>query len=58
VWPTAAGAVMLMRLTTALITALFVAIAVGAPSRTPAPRLALAGLLVALTPMVLSFGGA
>lgn len=57
-WPTAAGAVMLMRLATALITALFVAIAVGALARTPAPRLAFAGLAVALTPMVLAFGGA
>jgi len=56
--PTATGAVYLMRLATALITALLVAIAVSALSRAPAPRLALVGLVVALTPMVLAFGGA
>ncbi len=57
-WPTVTGAVYLMRFTTALITALFVAIAVGALSRTPAPRVAFAGLAVALTPMVLAFSSA
>jgi hypothetical protein len=56
VWPRAAGAVYLMRLTTVLITALFVAFAVRALSRMASPRIALAGLAVALTPMVLSFG--
>jgi hypothetical protein len=56
-WPTAAGAVYLMRLTTVLITAAFVTMASTALSRTAAPRLALVGLLVALTPMVLAFGG-
>lgn len=57
-WPSAAGAVYLMRVATVLITALFVATAVRALSRAAAPRVALVGLAVALTPMVLSFGGA
>jgi Predicted membrane protein (DUF2142) len=43
---------------TVLITALFVAFAVRALSRTASPRVALVGLAVALTPMVLSFGSA
>jgi uncharacterized membrane protein len=58
VWPSAAGAVYLMRVATVLMTALFVALAVRALSRAAAPRVALVGLAVALTPMVLSFGGA
>ncbi len=58
IWPTASGAVYLMRFVTALITALFVAIAVRVLVRLAAPRLALLGLAVALTPMVLSFGAA
>jgi hypothetical protein len=58
VWPSAAGAVYLMRVATVLITALFVAIAVRALLRAAAPRVALVGLAVALTPMVLAFGGA
>ena len=57
VWPTATGAVYLMRLTSVFITALFVTIAVRALSRMPEPRVALVGLAVALTPMVLAFGG-
>ncbi len=56
--PTAAGAVYLMRVTTALMTAVLLTIAVSALSRLPGARIALAGLMVALTPMVLSFGGA
>jgi hypothetical protein len=58
VWPRAAGAVYLMRLTTLLITALFVTLAVRALLRMASPRIALVGLAVALTPMVLAFGGA
>jgi Predicted membrane protein (DUF2142) len=58
IWTSAAGAVYLMRLTTVVITALFIAFAVRALSRTALPRVALAGLAVALTPMVLSFGSA
>jgi hypothetical protein len=57
-WPDAPGAVYLMRFVTVLITALFVAFAVGALSRMASPRVALVGLAVALTPMVLSFGSA
>src|SRR5205085_234007 len=57
-WPNAPGAVYLMRFATVLITALFVAFAVGALSRMASPRVALVGLAVALTPMVLSFGAA
>ena len=57
-WPNAPGAVYLMRFVTVLITALFVAFAVRALSRTASPRIALVGLAVALTPMVLSFGSA
>src|SRR2546421_5202820 len=57
-WPNAQGAVYLMRFATVLITALFVAFAVGALSRMASPRVALVGLAVALTPMVLSFGSA
>jgi hypothetical protein len=56
IWPRAAGAVYLMRFTTVLITAFFVTIAVRALLRLAAPRIALVGLAVALTPMVLSFG--
>lgn len=56
IWPRASGAVYLMRLVTVLVTALFVAIAVRALLRLAAPRTALLGLAVALTPMVLSFG--
>ncbi len=58
IWPTAAGAVYVMRFVTVLITALFVAIAVRALLRLTAPRVALVGLAAALTPMVLSFGAA
>ena len=58
IWPTASGAVYLMRFVTALITALFVAIAARVLVRLAVPRLALQGLAVALTPMVLSFGAA
>ena len=58
VWPSAAGAVYLMRLATVVITALFAAFAVRALSRMSSPRIALAGLAVALTPMALSFGSA
>lgn len=58
IWPAATGAVYLMRLTTVVITALFVAFAVRALSRMPSPPVALVGLAVALTPMVLSFGSA
>ncbi len=58
IWPTAAGAVYLMRFVTVLITALFVAIAVRVLLRLTAPRVALVGLAAALTPMVLSFGAA
>jgi Predicted membrane protein (DUF2142) len=57
VWPSAAGAVWLMRLVTVLITALFVTMSVRALLRTAAPRVALTGLAVAVTPMVLAFGG-
>jgi Predicted membrane protein (DUF2142) len=57
-WPRAPGAVYLMRFVTVLVTALFVAFAVGALSRMASPRVALVGLAVALTPMVLSFGSA
>lgn len=57
VWPSAAGEVWLMRLVTALITALFVTVSVRALLRIPAPRIGLLCLLVALTPMVLAFGG-
>jgi hypothetical protein len=58
IWPSAAGAVYLMRLATMVITALLVALAVRALSRTASPRVALVGLAVALTPMALSFGSA
>ncbi len=58
IWPTAAGATYLMRATTVLITALFVTMAVRALSRMATPHIALAGLAVALTPMVLTFSGA
>jgi Predicted membrane protein (DUF2142) len=58
IWPSASGAVYLMRLTTVVLTALFVAFAVRALSRMASPRVALVGLAVALTPMVLSFGSA
>jgi hypothetical protein len=57
VMPTAESTVWVMRVATVLITAVFVTIAIGALSRTPVPRLALLGLVVALTPMVLAFGG-
>jgi hypothetical protein len=57
VWPSAAGAVWLMRLVTVLITALFLTMSVRALLRTPARRVALTGLAVAVTPMVLAFGG-
>jgi hypothetical protein len=57
VWPSAAGEVWLMRLVTALITALFVTMSVRALLRIPTPRIGLLGLVVALTPMVLAFGG-
>jgi Predicted membrane protein (DUF2142) len=57
VWPSAAGEVWLMRLVTTLITALFVTMSVRALLRIPAPRIGLLALLVALTPMVLAFGG-
>jgi hypothetical protein len=58
IWPRAAGAVYLMRFTTVLITAFFVTTAVRALLRLAAPRIALVGLAIALTPMVLSFGSA
>lgn len=58
VWPRAAGATYLMRATTVAITALFVTMAARALARLAAPRIALAGLAVALTPMVLTFSGA
>src|SRR5437660_9255114 len=57
-WPNAPGAVYVMRFVTVLITALFVAFAAGAVFRMASPRVALVGLAVALTPMVLSFGSA
>jgi Predicted membrane protein (DUF2142) len=57
VWPSAAGEVWLMRLVTVLITALFVTMSVRALLRIPSPRIALLALLVAITPMVLAFGG-
>jgi hypothetical protein len=58
VWPRATGAFYLMRLTTVLVTAFFVALAVRALFRLATPRIALVGLAVSLTPMVLSFGAA
>ena len=57
VWPSAAGSVWLMRLVTVLITALFVTMSVRVLLRTATPRVALTGLAVAVTPMVLAFGG-
>ena len=51
------GAVYLMRLIGAVITGAFVATAITALQRTPAPRLVATGLLVAITPMVLFVGG-
>jgi hypothetical protein len=54
--PTATIAVYLMRLTTAIITALFVTMAVSALRRMSVPRSVLVGLAVSLTPMVLAFG--
>src|SRR5256714_12487291 len=46
-WPNAPGAIYVMRFVTVLITALFVALAVGALSRLASPRGALGGLAVA-----------
>jgi hypothetical protein len=54
--PRATGAIYLMRLATALITAFFITLAVRALARTPTPRVALAGLVVGLMPIVFAFG--
>jgi hypothetical protein len=51
-----AGTVYLMRFLSALVTGAFIATAITALRRTPAPTLIAAGLVIALTPMVLFMG--